>query len=71
MELGLTMDRILSAAVPVGILERAAWYADEFAGQFVGCTDEDSLELADRANALARALYAAARGETVNWNDLL
>jgi len=59
-------------SVPVGILERAAWYADEYASQWDGDpnVDLDTQKVIDSAYNLARALYAAARGESVNWHKL-
>lgn len=53
--------------VPVGILERAGEYADEAADSERNDPEYPNDENADKRAALARALYAAARGEAVQW----
>lgn len=50
-----------TATVPVGILERAAAIIDDAA---------DEVDEADDRYPFARMLYAAARGEEVDWSQL-
>lgn len=58
------------AVVPVGILERAAKLCDDLADEIGARSHSDAtIQTCDEINDLARGLYAAARGETVDWSD--
>jgi hypothetical protein len=56
--------------IPVGILERAAWYADEYASGYDGDPAPENQAAARQAFNLARTLYAAARGDAVDWTQV-
>lgn len=62
-----TLD-LVAVRVPVGILEQAAKVSDEAAGEACARQHGDA-EIAreEYLNLLARGLYAAARGEHVEW----
>jgi hypothetical protein len=68
LALAFDLDEVLPtrALVPVGVLERAAACCDRLRTSPTGMPGETAGEL----DTLARALYAAARGEQVDWRPV-
>lgn len=56
------------AVVPVGVLERAALACDEHADEIIQRSHTDAnIQREEALREIARGLYAAARGELVDW----
>lgn len=61
----------VGARVPVGVLERVARVIDAHADEIIGRShSEANIAREDGLRAMSRALYASARGETVDWRTL-